>query len=433
MIARLLLVNGLELVVGIGVAAAIGAPPATAYLLGLAVVGVVSAQLALVHVSFGWTALGVLAAAMLALGFRHGLPRLRRPPRPSLPAVVALTALTAMFVRAWPTFAAKPLDDYDSWAMWGMKAKALVAFGSADPALFASRGAAELHLDYPLLVPSLEAVAARAMGGFDPRLIHLQFLLFGVAGISAVCGLLRPRVSPWLMWPVIAALAFAPAFLGQLLTAYADVPLALFVAAGLVAAARWSSEQDPRLLVTATVFFAAAALTKDEGTLFVGCALVALLLATRRVRLVVASGLAVEATLLPWQVWTAVHHIHSDTTNFLHVVGRQPAGVGPTVLHGLLDYVLSVHAWPLLFPIFFAAVIVAAGTRVAVFAWAWAVLALLGLAAVYISSTASYSAYLSSSGDRVIDTVAIAGAALAPLLATEALDRRSSLSTITAP
>jgi hypothetical protein len=430
MIARLLLANALELGTGLGVAAAVGAPLASSYLLGLAVVGIVSAHLALVHVSFGWSGLAIVAAASLAIAYLRGArPAVPRPGiRVPVIAAVGAAALVAMLARAWPTFAAKPLDNYDAWAMWGMKAKALVDFGWADPSLFASSGAAELHLDYPLLVPSLEAVAARAMGGYDERLIHLQFLLVGVAGVAALAGLLRPRVRPELLWPMLVAVAFAPAFLGQLVTAYADIPLGLFVAAGVAAAARWVDEGDVSLLVVATVCFAAAALTKNEGTLFVVCAELALLLATRRLRWVLLSAGAVECVLLPWQIWLATHHIHSDTTTFLHVVGRQPAGVGPTVLHGLLDRVLSLHAWPLLVPIFVVAVLAAAGTRLAVFAWSWFVLALLALAAVYVASPLPYSEYLSSSGERVIDAVVIACAALVPLLAQEVSEGLTTIS-----
>src|SRR5439155_7051179 len=222
-------------------------------------------------------------------------------------------ALAALLVRAWPTFAAKPLNDYDGWAIWGVKAKALTLFGWADPAFFAAHAAAPIQHGYPLLVPSLEAVAARPMGGFDPRAIHLQFLLLGVAGVAALHGLLHDLVPPFLLWPWLVALAASPAVVGQLLTAYADIPVALFAAAGLAAAARWVDDGRPRTLALATAFFAAAVLTKNEGAIFAGAAYVALLLATRRWRPLLLSALAVEAALLPWQIWLALHHVHSDT------------------------------------------------------------------------------------------------------------------------
>jgi hypothetical protein len=304
-----------------------------------------------------------------------------------------------------------------------MKARALVTLGWADPALFASKGATALHLDYPLLVPSLEAVAARAMGGFDPRLVHLQFLLFGVAGLAALHALLRDRVPPWLLWPALVALAAAPAVTGQLLTAYADVPLAFLVAAGVVAAARWARDGATRDLALATAFLAAAVLAKNEGVIFAAATYAGLLLATRRVRPVVVSALAVEAVLLPWQAWLALHHVHSDTLLGAHSADVSHPGIGPAALHGLLDLALSIHAWPLLLPVFVVAVLVAAGTRVAVFAWAWLVASFLALAWVYVVSTLEWSNYLMFSGDRVIDSALVGAAALTPLLLAEGVSR----------
>src|SRR5262245_62208941 len=112
MTARLLLANLLELVIGVGAAALLRAPLGTAYLAGLAVVGIVSAHLALVHVSFGWTGLALLAAASVVVTWR-ALPRRWVRPRLTAWSVGGLALLIAFFVHAWPTFASKPLNDYD--------------------------------------------------------------------------------------------------------------------------------------------------------------------------------------------------------------------------------------------------------------------------------------------------------------------------------
>ena len=305
-----------------------------------------------------------------------------------------------------------------------MKAKALYLLGGADPALFASRGAAQLHLDYPLLVPSLNAVASRAMGSFDPRLIHLQFLLVAVAGFAALASLLRHRVPDWLLWPFLVALAAAPALTGQLLTGYADIPLALFVAAGLVAAALWVDDADPRKLALATLFFAAAALTKNEGLIFAGAAYLGLLLATRRWRAIAVSALAVELALLPWQIWLRVHHVHSDTLLGLHALEIHHPGIGPLALRALVEQVFSMDAWPLLLPLFLLGIVVAAGSRLAVFSYTWLILSLLGLSWIYLVSKVEWSNYFAFSGSRVVDSVVVGAAALTPLLVADVLTRR---------
>jgi hypothetical protein len=302
-----------------------------------------------------------------------------------------------------------------------MKGRALAAFGWADPSLFANSAATPAHLDYPLLVPSLEAIAARAMGGFDPRLIHLQFLLFGAAGIVAVWALLRDRASSMLLWPVLLALAAAPAFSGQLVTAYADIPVAVLVAAGLVAAGRWLDGRDGRTLVLAVCLFGAAGLTKNEGLIFVVAALAGLLLATWRWRPVLGAAIGVELILLPWQLFLAIHRIHSDTLLSAHSLDVKHPGIGPLALHALLDRAFSLQAWPLLLPLFLVVLVAAAGSRLAVFACAWAVVSLGGLTWIYVVSKNEWSNYFSYSGDRVIDSVVVGVAALTPLLASEAL------------
>jgi hypothetical protein len=421
MTARLLLANMLELVAGAGAATLLRAPLGTSYLLGLAVVGIVSAHLALVHVAVGWALLAVMAAAGAA-AVVICRPRVVWPRPVDLPGFALLAVL---LVHAWPAFRSRPLEDYDGWAIWGMKGKALALIGWADPALFASAAAIPAHIDYPLLVPSLEAVGARAMGGFDPRLVHLQFLLLAVAALAALYSLLRERTPRWLLWPGLLALAAAPALTGQLVTAYADVPLALFVAAGLLAAARWLEDGSPRTLVLATILFAAAGLTKNEGLIFVGAAYLGLLLATHRWRPLLLSLVGVELLLAPWQIFLGIHRIHSDTLVSAQALRIHHPGIGPLALQGLLEKALSLHAWPLLLPLFLAAVVAAAGSRLAIFAWAWALCSLLGLTWIYVVSRGEWSNYFSYSGYRVIDSMLVGAAALTPLLAAEALSRRS--------
>jgi hypothetical protein len=235
-------------------------------------------------------------------------------------------------------------------------------------------------------------------------------------------------VPPWLLWPGLVALAAAPGVTGQLLTAYADVPLALLVAAGILAAARWLDDGEPRTLALATVLFAAAVLTKNEAAIFVGAAYVALLLAARRGRRpLLVSALAVEAALLPWQVWTRAHHIESDTLLGTNAFDVDHPGIGPLALHALLDRALSLHQWPLLLPLFLLAVAAAAGSRLAVFAWAWALVSLAALSWIYVVTPLEWSNLFAFSGDRVIDSLVVGAAALTPLLAAEAVStiRRS--------
>jgi hypothetical protein len=230
-------------------------------------------------------------------------------------------------------------------------------------------------------------------------------------------------VRAWLLWPFLVALVAAPAVSGQLLTAYADIPLALFVAAGLLAAARWVDDGDTRVLVLATLFFAAACLSKNEGIVFVVAAFLGLLLATRRWKPILLAALAGELVLLPWQLWLAVHDIHSDTAVSFDSLDLGHPGIGPTVLRGLIERAFSIHEWPLLLPLFLVALALAVRTRLAIFAGTWLIVSMVGLAGIYVVSELEWSNYLSYSGDRVIDSVLVGAVALTPLLLTKGLSR----------
>ena len=124
-----------------------------AYICGLVIVGIVSAHLALVHVSVGWIGLSVLAAGALGvLVWRlHGTGpiRLARPGWVDLAGLAVFAALVVEYARA---FRVAPLNRYDAWAIWALKGHALYAFGWADPAVFAGSEYRFANLDYPLLL-----------------------------------------------------------------------------------------------------------------------------------------------------------------------------------------------------------------------------------------------------------------------------------------
>jgi hypothetical protein len=437
-VAGLLGANVLMLAGGIGVLPLLGiarswrelvSRAGLAYLCGILVAAIVAANLALVHVSFGWIGLSVLAVASLAFTARRlrgsELPSWRQPSWLSLAAVGALAALLAEYARA---FAVAPLDRYDAWAIWALKGHALYAFGWADPVVFAGSEYRFANLDYPLLLPSLEAIDFRAMGAFDTRLFHLQFLLLLVAVLAALATVLRDRVPSLLLWIALGAIALAPAVFDQLLTAYADLPLALVFAVGVAAAGRWVVTNERWTLAVATLCFAGALLTKNEGTLFVAAAFVGLAASAYRRWRALAVAAAVDIlVLLPWKVYVRVHDLHDinyslgDTFDWDHVSRR--LGVGRIAFRTLADEMTDPAQWGLLVPLFVVLLVLAAVAgprRLSLFGVVWAFLSWLGLSWIYVISHYEYSSYLSSTKERVVASIVLGAAALTPLLAAEA-------------
>ena len=433
-VAGLLGANALIFCIGLGVLPWLGVARSwrqlvsrcgLAYLCGLVLAGVLAAHLALVHVSFGWAALALTASVSVVSGAWHlrgtGHAVWTRPHWTTLGALAALAALLAEYARA---FAVAPLNRYDAWAIWALKGHALYAFGWADPSVFAGSEYRFANLDYPLLLPSLEAIDFRAMGSFDTRLLHVQFLLFLVAALAALGTVLAGRVHALMLWLLLGAVALAPAVFDQLLTAYADLPLALLFAVGVAAAGRWVVTDERWALAVATLCFAGALLTKNEGTLFVAAAFVGLAAAAyRRWR-----ALAVDVlVLLPWKVYVRVHDLRdinyslTDTFDVHHINGR--LGVGPIAFRTLAREMLDPRQWGLLAWIFVLVLVLAAlrgAHRLALFGAVTVLLSWLGLSWIYVISHFEYSSYLDSTKERVIASVVLAGAALIPLLATEA-------------
>ena len=435
--AALLGANAMIFVAGLGLLPLLGvarswrqllARSGLAYLCGLLVAGIIGAHLALVHVSFGWIGLTALTALSAGLGWWRlrgtEMPAWRRPAGLHVAGVVLLVALLAEYGRA---FAVAPLNRYDAWAIWALKGHALFAFGWADPVVFAGSEYRFANLDYPLLLPALEALDFHAMGAFDTRVLHLQFLLFLVAALLALSALLHDRVPALLLWLSLLAIAIAPAVFDQLLTAYADVPLGLIFAVGVSAGGRWLLTQERWALAVATLCFAGAALTKNEGILFAGAAFVGLFIAARgRHRQLAVAVATVLALLLPWQLYVRLHDLESinysltDTFDFGHISGR--LGVSRIAFETLGGEMVDPLQWGLVMPLFVVllAVALALGMRaLPLYAIALTVTSWLGLSWIYVISRFEYSSYLDSTKERVIAALVLSAAALIPLLGAE--------------
>ncbi len=440
----LICANALMLVAGLGMLPLLGVARSwrllvfrcgLAYFCGILLVGIVSAHLALVHVSFGWIGLALLAA--VSLGFcAWRLNGTERPNwrRPNWIDAVGFAALIALIIDYGRAFRVAPLNRYDAWAIWALKGHALYAFGWADPVIFAGASYRFANLDYPLLLPSLEAVDFRAMGGFDTRLVHVQFLLFLVAAVLALFALLRDRVPSVILWLSLFALVLAPAVFDQLLTAYADLPLALVFGVGVAGAGRWVITNERWALALATFCFAGALLTKNEGSLFVLAVFLGLLSAahTRWRALAVAAAMDI-LLLLPWRLYVHSHNLRDinyslgDSLDYEHLRGR--LGVGPIAFRTLAGQMLDPQNWGLLMPIFavlLAAAVLTGLRALPLFALVWTIVAWLGLSWIYVVSRFEYSSYLDSTKERVIASIVVGSAALVPLLAAESWARLSA-------
>lgn len=438
-VAAVLGTNLMYLAAGLGLTRAVGlwrAPRAgvswlpVAYMVGVGAVGV-ACTLELIA---GWSLQFWQAAATCgALALAGALPSSseedgageRGSRRPS-PLAVALTVLLALVVAEC---AYQALDTWDAWAMWTMKARALVLLGGLDPHLFASSAYTGAHLDYPLLLPTVQAVAFRAMSSLNTQVVHMQSALLLAGWIAASARLLRGRGERALVLPALGLAAVAPATLSLIEEGYADIPGALFMAlAGLCA---WLYLDTPRLhwAGCTAVFAAAGASTKREAWTFaLGLFVVAIVYARVRKRPIVplVGGLAlVAATIGAWLGWLAAHGVtgHDDEPISKSL---NPAYLGHRItraikaVYWLANYSARPSLWLILLPltVLVAALALRRGGRRDV-AWFFAPLFVLQYAALvwaFWISKAPIQWHLDHAAPRVVSTPLFLGASFIPLL-----------------
>jgi hypothetical protein len=286
------------------------------YLVGIAAFGVVWTTLLVAGVPFGGIAIVVSLLALGTAGVTAGWVRGARvehgPPRPSTTSFVLVSAagiaLVGLFLEAlFRAARLLSLQEYDAWAFWVPKGKAIFFFHGLDEHVFTTTP----NASYPPLQPILDAAAFHAIGGADATTLHLQFWFLVVGAIFAGTGLLHEHAPAWLLWPPLLLVLVVPRFGERLLAPQADVLLDILVVVAALLLALWLRDAAGWRLAASAVLLAGAVNTKREGIVFAACVLAAAFAASRPrrwPRLAVAS-LVVGLAILPWRIWAERHDI----------------------------------------------------------------------------------------------------------------------------
>jgi hypothetical protein len=292
-----------------------------AYLLGVAAVTLLVAQLLIVGVSLtpalviACCLLVAAAGAAAGVALRRPRPALRRTvvrPEPFLAVGVGFAVLAVVVLQSYFRVArGNPLTAWDAWAFWTTKAKAIHYFGGLDREIFAT-----IHAPtYPLFVPTLEGMAFAFMGAADTITLHVQFWLLAAGFVFAVAAVLRPHVPLALLWPFLALLLVMPEFLRRAIQPTADWTLNYFFALAALCLALWvTRRREAWPLLASGILLAGALSTKRAGVLLAGCVLVGAAAATWRERghawpRLGVVGAAAFATTVPWRLWVSEHAV----------------------------------------------------------------------------------------------------------------------------
>ena len=439
---------GLDLVLGLaglGILVAIRAVPlrassmvaafGLAYLTGAAAVPLVLTILLTIGVPFTLEMFAAVAVICIGLGVALAWARGDRPPpapdawwrRPwrSWPADVWIVAL---FLVAFGIFAVVgmldafrvPLLGWDAWGFWARKAQMLTWHDSLFAEFFTGLNYRFVHQDYPLQLPVFEALHFRAAGNVDTQAVGRHLWLLLVAFVWAAAYLLRDRVRPAAWAPLLLLAALAPGVWQQLLTGFADLPMAIFIGIGAIALGLWlSQDRDQgggRFLALAAIMLGAAANTKNEGlmvavALLVVAGIVGLARGLRfRPFLIACAGVAVA--VLPWRIWMSANGIKSDLPvskgldpgYMLDRTSRIWPSI-ETLGHELADQSRWLYLLPLAAVVVLAALISGTGRRVAAFYLAAFAVVWAGFIWSYWLSQYPIEWHLETSANRVVSAL----------------------------
>jgi hypothetical protein len=323
-----------------------------------------------------------------------------------------------------------PVSSWDGWAIWAARARALYAAGDVWSPAFQDPSYSPQHLEYPILYPTLEALSLDAIGRYDAALLHvLPGVLFLTVAL-AVWALLRLTIAPWLAALCAVAIVGIDPLVENLRQNYADSVTALVASLGLLCLTLWLVHGSSTLLVPAGLFLASAALLKNEGLMFafvaVAAAALACPLARRSPRALLWVGGAVLLAAAPWQVFVRLNGLPaSRDLRFSSLADPSYAvehwGRIGKASNALFDAL--AHGWALPVTAGLIALVAAAASRrydLVVLFVGWTTLGFAGLVLSYFLATIDVNWLIATSVDRVVSTLALGMAVMAPVLASEA-------------
>jgi hypothetical protein len=377
----------------------------------------------------GYAALEAATFASLALMARSPAGGSERRPWTRgelwLLAVIAVAAVAAVAAFLALSFRL-PDGDWDAWAMWNTRAR---LFARAEgPGEGLGLVVAHANFDYPLLLP-ITVARSWAYAGAEtkaaPALVALAFTAAAAAIPALAAALMRGRLAGLLAAGVLLA---TPELVSHGRAQYADLPLGLFLAAGLALAllASWGSatrgasrgsaprgasrERDAAAAAWCAFALACGAWTKNEGILL-ACAF-AVVFAARaalRRRLSAATLAAVFLGALAPALALLVFKLRWAPPSYL-TANQSAEGIAARVLDPARAGQVAVQLAQTFARFGHGAVALLAGVWVLARggrpgpSWPFAVLALVlsGYALVYLATPLDLSWQLRTSAERLV-------------------------------
>jgi hypothetical protein len=390
-----------------------------ALLVGAGAVGtlVFFATIVGLHASL-WVA-ALAAVILVALGAFGPSNRLSLGQRPgarvgSLAAALFGLVTAVCLLGVVGGFRSSPWLD-DAWGIWLPKGLALWHHG-LDARLFVPNGEFVTFgvPDYPLWWSVVSSLDVQAAGDVDVRVMCAQLALLTAGFVGATARLLWGYVRPSVLAAGLALLVLSPELWRHVQGGVADLPLALYLALGVLSGALWLKSRAPFHLVLTGLAFAVALQIKTEALPEVA-ALV--LVGTLFARRLAWTGLALLAAL-PWLLWRWIEDVPSRAKLDFTRTDRLPDAV-----RAVSEHLFDPTEWLVLVPLVIVLALLARRPKALLVP---AALVAVVLVAYWIDRD-EIGYVLATSAYRVIDPIVLSAAVLIPLLAESFLQQREPL------
>jgi hypothetical protein len=391
-----------------GLALLVGAGAVGTLVFFAAIVGLHASLWVGAAAAFGLVALGLVGA--------RGSEPLARPGARMGPWAAALFGLVAAvcLLGVVGGFRSSPWLD-DAWGIWLPKGLALWHHG-LDARLFVPNGDFVTFgvPDYPLWWSVVSSLDVQAAGDVDVRVMCAQLALLTAGFVGATARLLWGHVRPTVLAAALALIVLSPELWRHVQGGVADLPLAIFLALGVLSGALWLRSRASFHLVLAGFSLAVALQIKTEALPEVA-ALV--LVGTLFARRLAWTGLALLAAL-PWLLWRRMEDVPSRAKLDFTRADRLPDAT-----RAVAEHLFDPTEWLVLIP---AVIVLALLARRPKALLVPAALVAVVLVAYWIDRD-EIGYVLATSAYRVIDPVVLSAAVLIPLLAESFLQQREPL------
>jgi len=158
-----------------------------------------------------------------------------------------------------------PLVVWDSWAIYGFKAKAFYLDRGISIDFLKDATKSYMHPDYPLLLPLVEAWVYICLGSWNDQLVKVIFPFYFIGLIITFYYSLKYYIDkrPALLFTLFLVTIPQLFYLGS--SGYADLPFTFYYFTSCIFIFRAYHNPDRKLLLISGIFAGLAAWTKNEG------------------------------------------------------------------------------------------------------------------------------------------------------------------------